>query len=318
MTVEVTGFKTFTQTGISVVVGENERVDGQLSVGTADETVSISAEAITVDTESSTNGTTIDTQRIEEMPLNGRNVLALTQLVPGVGYTYFPIIEVGARGGPNFTVSGSPMNENNVELDGTTMVEQLINVSINLPNPDSLQEFRVLTDSYDAEYGRASGSVLLAVTKSGTNQFHGSLSEYIRNTKLTARNYFAPTTPFLVQNQYSGSVGGPVILPHYNGRDHSFFFFSYQGFRISQDIINAYFPPTQGETQGIIPLVTDPTTGKPIPLIDPATGNPFPNNTIPKNRFDPLSASLLNTYIPLPNAEPRPAVGMRSTLVADP
>src|SRR6202043_1232881 len=111
----------------------------------------------------------------ENMPLNGRNVLALTELLPGVADANIPIIETVGRAGPTFSVSGSPTNQNNIELDGTRMVELFINLGTNLPNPDSIQEFRVLTNSFDAEYGRASGGVLLAVTKAGTNQLHGSL-----------------------------------------------------------------------------------------------------------------------------------------------
>jgi hypothetical protein len=108
------------------------------------------------------------------------------------------------------------------------MTEQFYNLGVNLPSPDALQEFRVLTNTFSAEYGRASGGVCLAVTKSGTDEFHGSLFEYLRNNDLNARNFFAAGTPMLRQNQFGGGMGGPVILPRYNGRDRTFFFFNYQ------------------------------------------------------------------------------------------
>jgi hypothetical protein len=165
-TVEHPGFKTFTQTGITVTVGANARVDAPLQVGTVNETVKVSGNAVGVDAQSSTIGTTVDNQRIQDMPLNGRNVLALTQLLPGVGYANLPIIETVGRAGPPLSVSGSRMNQNNIELDGTSMIEQFLNLGTNLPSPDSIQEFRVLTNTFDAQYGRASGGVLLAITKS--------------------------------------------------------------------------------------------------------------------------------------------------------
>jgi hypothetical protein len=293
VSIQHSGFKTFTQTGITVEVGTNARVDAPLELGAESQTVKVSANALSVDTESSTVGTTVDDQRINELPLKGRNVLALTELQPGVGQTAnLNAVTTNARTGPLITVSGNRENQNNTEMDGTYLQEQWINIGVNLGSPDSTEEFRVLTNTYDAQYGRASGGVLLSVTKSGTNKFHGNLFEYMRNDAFDARSYFATgAKPELRQNQFGGSIGGPVMLPGYNGTNRTFFFFNYQGSRIRQSGLVASFVPSADERQGIF------TT----PITDPQTGLPFPNNTIPSDRFDPMTVSILNKYIPLPN-----------------
>ena len=217
ITVEMAGFKVFAQTGITLQVGQNARVDVPLAVGAVTESVNVSASALSVDTQSTTIGSTVDNRRIVSIPLNGRNVLALAQLLPGVGTGNLPTAYTFSRSGPTISISGSRTNQNNIMLDGTTLIGAMGNVGQNLPSPDTLQEFRVLTNTFSAEYGRAAGGVFLAVTKSGTNEVHGSLWEFLRNDALNARNFFAAGKPFLRQNQFGGSVGGPVVLPGYNG-----------------------------------------------------------------------------------------------------
>lgn len=289
------GFSELTRTGITLQVGQNARVDAQLSVGSVSQSVNVSAEAQTVDTESSTVGQVIENQRIEAIPLNGRNVLDLMQLLPGVGNKgSLPVTITFSRGGPTFTVSGGRGNANSVDLDGSQLVGAMGNVAQNLPSPDSLQEFQMLTNTYDAQYGRASGGVIFAVTKSGTNRPHGGLWEFLRNDALNARNYFNPAStgpkPFLRQNQFGGSFGGPVWLPHYDGRNRTFFFVSYQGLRISQQTDDVSTPPTADQLAGIF-------TGQ-APIIDPLTGVQFPNNVIPPERLDPLAINMAKMYLP--------------------
>jgi hypothetical protein len=310
VTVAATGFKTFTNSGIEIVVGENARVDASLEIGSATQSVKVSSNPIEVDTQSSAVGATIDSRRVEAMPLNGRNLLLLTQLLPGVGTANFDTQTISARSGPTVTVSGSRNSQNNILLDGTSMTEQMYNLGIDLPSPDALEEFRVLTNTYSAEYGRATGGVFLAVTKSGTNQFHGSLFDYFRNDALDARNYFSSTNPELRQNQFGGSVGGPVLwpLPRYNGRNRTFFFFSFQGTEIRQQTLNPYYPPTQLEKQGNF-------SASPTPIIDPRTGTPFPDNIIPQSRFDPMAANVLSTYV---TALPNGPAGVYTQLVPEP
>ena len=309
VTVNASGFKEFTQTGITLQVAQNARVDGTLQLGSVTESVNVSGSALRVDTESTTVGGVIDRTRIADIPLNGRNVLSLAQLLPGVGQANIPTVVTFSRSGPTFTVSGSRENANNVQLDGTTFVGAMGNVAQNLPSPDSLQEFRILTNTYSAEYGRASGGVLLAVTKSGSNQVHGSLWEFLRNDALNARNYFNPgpsRKPYLRQNQFGGSFGGPVVLPGYNGKDKTFFFVSYQGLRIRQQNNDVSTPPTAAELGGDFSAIS-------TPIIDPDTGMPFPGNMIPSDRLDPLALTMSQKYLPV-----NPGTGTLQQLVSNP
>jgi len=295
ITVQVAGFKEFSQTGITLQVGQNARVDAALQLGTVTESVSVSAAALSVDTTSTIVGAAIDNKQLEDIPLNGRNALGLAQLLPGVGTASLPEIILFSRGGPTFTVSGSRTSQNNVMLDGTTLIGAMGNVAQNLPDPDALQEFRIFTNTFSAEYGRASGGVLLAVTKSGTNSLHGSLWEFLRNDSLNARNYFnGPSTgprPFLRQNQFGGSIGGPVVLPGYNGKGKTFFFVNYQGLRISQQSDNTSILPTAAELNGDF-------SGQ-APIIDPLTGLQFPGNIIPTARLDPLALGESKAFLPV-------------------
>ena len=153
-------------------------------------------------------GATVDNDRVQNLPLNGRNVLQLATLLPGVGRSVLRTTIPTGRGGNTFSVSGSRINENNVLLDGASFTGGMWNRSQNLPSPDSLGEFRVITNTYSAEHGRASGGVFTAVTKSGTNEVHGGVWEFLRNDKLNARTFFAPSKPILRQNQFGAKLGG--------------------------------------------------------------------------------------------------------------
>ncbi len=305
ITVTAPGFKSYSQSNITLQVGENARVDVPLTLGAVSESVDISAAALAVDTQSTTIGATIDNRRLANIPLNGRNVLSLAQLLPGVGTGNIPTTVTFSRSGPTLSVSGSRTNQNNIMLDGTTMIGAMGNVAQNLPSPDALQEFRLLTNTFSAEYGRAAGGVFLAVTKSGTNEVHGSLWEFLRNDALNARNFFAAGKPFLRQNQFGGSVGGPVVLPGYNGKNRTFLFGSYQGLRIRQQSLITTFPPSASELAGDF-------SGSTAIVRDPVTGQPFPGNRIPTSRFDPLAVNIAKLYLPPINQADGRSVTLRS------
>ncbi len=294
VTVEAPGFKVFSQSGVVVEVGLNARVNAMLQLGSVNESVEVQGAAFSVDTQSATVGATVDNRRLTTIPLNGRNVLTLAQLLPGVGTGNIQTAVPNARTGPTINVSGGRDTDNNMMLDGTSLVELMYNRGVNLPNPDALQEFRVLTNTYSAEYGRTAGGVFLAVTKSGTNALHGSLFEFLRNDALNARNFFAASNPKLRQNQFGGSVGGPVMLPGYDGRNRTFIFGSYQGIRIRQESIFTSFPATAAERAGDFSAATRA-------IIDPSTRQAFPGNRIPASQIDPVARAAADLYMPLPN-----------------
>ncbi len=286
---EAKGFKQFGQPGVVISSNDNVRVDAQLSLGSVSETVTVSAEAPLVDSRSSQVGALIDTRRITELPTNGRNVIALAAILPGVSNISAPQTFTGDRGGPTINISGSRSNQNLFLLDGAQFSAAFRNTGLNYPPPDALQEVKVLTNNFNAEYGRNAGSIFNAVTKSGSNDVHGSAWEFFRNHNLSARNFFALTRPRLVQNQFGGAIGGPIR------KDKLFLFGSYESLRVrTSSLAAAAFPLTATERGGAF-------AGAPVK--DPLTGQPFPGNLIPANRIDPVAAKVLSnlTSMPLPN-----------------
>ena len=299
VSVSAQGFRGFVQSGITLQVAQNARVDITLELGEVVETVEVNAEAISVDTQGTTVGATMDNARVQNLPLNGRNVLQLATLLPGVGRAVLPLQNFSGRGGAMFSVSGSRENENEVLLDGASFTGGMWNRSQNLPSPDTMQEFRVLTNTYSAEYGRSSGGIFLAITKSGTNEFHGSAWEFFRNDKLNARNFFATGKPILRQNQFGAKLGGPII------RNKTFFFGSYQGLRIRKQSVLTSFPLTAAERQGDF-------SSSSKAVLDPETGMPFEGNQILSSRFDPLAVNYMNEYLLLPNQPDGRLIELRS------
>lgn len=287
--VTLEGFKSFSQDGIRLEVGQNARVDAHLELGTISEQISVTSNVLQVDTQSSTVGVVIDKERLENLPMIGRGVLSMALLVPGIATATLPATVTNQRNGPTITVGGTRGNQNNVTLDGAQLAASLFNTAQNLPSPDSLEEFQVLTNTYSAEYGRASGATMMAITKSGTNNVRGRLWEYFRNDALNAKNFFAPSKPYLRQNQFGGSIGGPIV------RNRTFFFGSYEGIRIREQQTIRFFSPTAAQRGGDFSSTTSP-------IVDPDTGQPFPGNRIPTNRLSPFALNILEDYIPLPNA----------------
>jgi len=290
ITVEASGFKAFHRSGVELNTSDNLRVDARLEVGSVTESVEVTAEAPLVDSRSSTVSALIDERRIVELPIAGRNVVALAALLPGVTDVSAPQTFTGDRSGPDFSVSGGRRNQNLLLFDGAPNNAHFRNTGMNFPPPDALKEVKIQTNTYSAEYGRNSGSVFNVVTKSGTNELHGALWEFHRNHKLNARNFFAPSDkPKLIQNQFGASAGGPLR------RNKAFIFGSYEGLRVRPAaLLTQAFPLTSAERAGDFSGAAA--------VRDPLTRQPFPGNRIPANRLDPVAARILSPEImPLPN-----------------
>jgi hypothetical protein len=285
---EARGFKKSVRTGVLLSLQENVRVDIELTVGAVSEVISVDAEAPLVDTRQASVGALMDSKRMVELPLSGRSPASLLVLIPTVTN-----VDPGARPtsySVSVNVAGGRRSANNFLLDNTRYNSIQYGEGNPLPPPDFLSEFRVTTNAYDAEKGLASTSTIQVVTRSGTNEYHGSLFEFHRNNALTARNFFAPTTPFLVQNQFGATAGGPIR------KNKLFGFFGWQSTRIREaQLNNDAFPPTELERQGNF---NGSTGGLPI---DPETGQPFPNGIVPGNRFDPAAVKYIS-QLPLPNS----------------
>ncbi len=230
---ELTGFKKNVQTGVVVDVNQVVTLNSILQVGATQEVVEVTSEAPQVDTTSTQLGAVINNRSVNELPLNTRDTYQFLQLQPGVqaqlgngnGSLFY-----GSQDTGSVSVNGGRTRANNFSVNGGDANDQFVNLPTVQPSPDSVDEFRVITNTFDAEYGRNSGSVVNVITKSGTNNFHGDLFEYFRNTVLDAQGYFNTTRPQWNQNQYGGTFGGPIK------KDSTFFFLSYEGRRIREGI----------------------------------------------------------------------------------
>ena len=282
--VQSDGFRTVERPGIALSALQSLRVDFVLELGQVTETVTITSQAPQVDTRSTQIGMTVDDRRIKDLPLNGRNPLDLVRLVPGVQRVSTTIRP--SFGQQNMNINGGRHFSVNYLLDGGSMSYFHRGQGLILPPPDAVQEFRVSTTGVTAEHGRGF-SVISAVTRSGTNEFHGSVWHFLRNDALDARNFFSRTVPKLRFNQFGGTLGGPIA------RDKSFFQFTYQGQRIREDRLRTAFPATADERVGNFSGAD--------PIKDADSGEPFPGNIIPPNKIDPVAKFMLDGWVPLPD-----------------
>ena len=283
VTAEKEGFKRSIQQGVVLQLDERARVDFQLQIGSATESVQVTAEVPLTQTDTSSIGSVIDNQKVVEMPLNGRQFYSLALLVPGVAPPAQGSI-LSFRGG--FNVAGSSELYNNFTLNGLENNDQLLSAPAFRPSIDAIQEFKILTGVFPAEYGRNSGSQVIVTTRAGTNALHGSVFEFLRNEVTDAKNFFTPPNsaiPAFKQNQFGGTLGGPIV------RNKTFYFASYEGTRSTQQITALTTVPTpqmvQGDFSGISAAVSDPTTGK-----------AFTGNIIPAQRLDPIGKALASFY----------------------
>jgi hypothetical protein len=295
---EASGFRPSVREGVHLATGERVRIDLTLSVGAFTEATTVTADASLLQTESSSLGEVIGNRSVVQLPLNGRSYLPLVALLPGV---------VLPPGSAFPRLNGGRPRVNEYLYDGISVLQPEPGTVPYFPIIDAIQEFKVVTNSPPAEFGRFNGGVINLSTKAGSNQFHGSAFEFLRNEKLNARNLFAPITtanpdkPAFRRNQFGFVLGGPIE------KERAFFFVDYQGSRQSIGRVRISTVPTALQRQGVftepvagrVPTIYDPTTTR------PATGggttrDPFPANTIPAIQIDPVAAALLGRY-PFPN-----------------
>ncbi|NOT62462.1 MAG: TonB-dependent receptor, partial [Acidobacteria bacterium] len=309
---EKQGFRAVERKNIEVLVGSANRIDLALEVGEITNVVEVAGGAPILQSENASIGTVIENRSIVELPLNGRNYLQLTSLIPGAT-TNGPASAQGVQrmGGQRnsfaLNVSGQRIHFNHYSLDGIENTDLNFNSYMLLPSLDAIREFKVESGLFDAEYGRAIAQVNVS-TKSGGNQFHGTLFEFLRNSALDAKNYFdradRPIPPFK-RNQYGATVGGPVQIPKlYNGKDRLFFMFNWEGLRERKALTQTINVPLAAERLGDFSanpsIIYDPRT-----RVFDAAGNvtaaptAFAGNKIPDNRIHPVSRKLLAFY-PLP------------------
>jgi hypothetical protein len=284
---EVPGFKRFTQTGIDLTVDLRGLLNITLQIGQVSERIEVVGEASRVDVQTATLQELVDSRRVVDLPLNGRNIYDLTKLVPGTGAS-----------GMNFNGARGPEGSNggtstNVRLDGAIHTEMEYQRVLPAPSPDAVQEFSIQTSLPSAKYAFSAG-VIEIVTKSGTNELHGTAYNYLRNDKLDARNFFSANKTKRRRNQFGGSAGGPLVLPRiYNGRNRTFWFTSVEKQYEPLGRITTLFVPTAAQREGDF-------SGFAQTIRDPLTNQPFPSNRIPADRLDAIARNLQEEFVPLP------------------
>jgi len=310
VTAQQQGFKKSVRSGVTLQVNQNAQIDVRLEIGQIAESVQVVGEAPLVDTGGATLGAVIENRRVRDLPLNGRNALSLTLLNAGVISNAGPTNSgFGDRGIQisSLSINGSPNSMNAQMLDGNNNVLSYVGEVGVPPAVDAVEEFKVQSGTMSAEMGFTAGGAINLVTKSGTNQFHGTAYEFLRNDKFDARNTFATRRLPLRYNQFGASLGGPII------KDKTFAFFNWEEYRLRSATPRIASVPLPEWKDGDFSRLST-AAGVQIPIYDPATtrANPngqglirdiFPGNRVPTNRFDPITRKILDFW-PAPNRTP--------------
>lgn len=293
------GFEGYLRNGVVLLANQAATVNIELQLGSTTQTVEVAANAVQVDTTTGTLSQVIEGKSVNDLPLNGRNAAALTTLVAGVVAAPSDGTDKGNTktfpAAVPISANGSRSDQTNYMLNGGNNMDEYTMANGPFPFPDALQEFSVQTSNYNAEYGQSAGAVVNIVTKSGGQQYHGDLFEYLRNGVFNARNYFASTVDPLKRHQFGGTVGGPVKIPFVTSGKRTFFFFGYQRTNLkNQGGGSSAFVPTQANLRGDFSALLNASDsnnpqGKVIRVLDPTTGLPFPGNIIPQSRLDPAA-----------------------------
>jgi Carboxypeptidase regulatory-like domain len=311
---DLAGFKKSVQRGVNLDLNQVITVNTILQIGETKETVEVTSEAPLVDTTSTQLGAVMDQRQVAGLPLNARDTYQLLQLQPGVQGVGGSDLFYGSNQSGAVSVNGGRGRSNNFNVNGGDGNDLFVNSPAIQPTPDSIAEFRVLSNTFDAEYGRNSGAVINVVTKSGTNNWHGSVYEFLRNQSLNAKGYLDLRRADDKQNQFGGTFGGPIK------KDRTFFFASYEGRRVVHGISSdPVIVPTAAERAGDFSATPfDPTavvgTDTFAAILNARCGvgatagatynSLFPTNVIPTNCFDPAAAAILKNFVPCPNADP--------------
>lgn len=300
VTVTKIGFNTFAEDNIPLAINQAYSLPVTLQVGAVSQAVEVQGNAAQVETSNTQMNTVIEAQKIVNLPLNGRNWVQLQQLAPGV-------VSTSDRFTNNYATNGSQAQQNSFLINGADSIDLPLNTPLIIPSPDAIGEFNLIDSTIDPQYGRNSGGILNAVIKSGTNSFHGDAFEFYRDTFLNSRNLYQVPKPVFHQNQFGGTVGGPIW------KDHTFFFLSYQGTRnrrpqVGEPGTSTVF--TSAQRGGLFPGIVMSTASSPFPLVGengatyPAGtlySTIFPTGQIPIGDFNPISAKLLANYVPNAN-----------------
>jgi hypothetical protein len=325
--IKTEGFRPISRTGIQLEVAQTAVLDFTLELGTASATITVSDAAPLLDAGTGAVGGVVTPEKVEDLPMLGRNSNALVTLVPGVRATrqttVNPVLESHYQ---FFSINGSRPNQSQFMLDGGNNTNLTFNGPEYSPQVEEVQEFRIQTSNFSAEFANSGGGVINVVSKNGTNQVHGSLFEYFRNDVLAANDFFSNRSgkarPMLRYNQFGGTLGGPII------KNRTFFFFAYEGLREEVPTVVTTSVPSSAQESGDFSH-TLASNGQMVTIYDPLTtvaspNNPgqyvrsaFPGNSIPQNRIDPVAAKI-QTYFPTPTSAGDPNTGLNNFFFTGP
>jgi len=325
---ELDGFKKQVQPNVLLQLNQVLTVNMTMQIGERKDVVEVTTEAPLVDTTSTQLGAVINDRSIAQLPLNARNTYQFLSLQPGVQSTVGADLYYGGSDAGSVSVNGGRGRANNFMVNGGDANDLFVNLPTINPSPDAVEEFRILTNAFDAEFGRNSGSVINVITKSGGNDFHGNAYDFLRNKALNSKGYFDPSKAKYIRNQFGGTIGGPIR------KNQTFFFASFEGSRRIEGQSGGDLPvPTDAERAGDFSLATNPdgelfagaigdqfvadvlnnrggsacasaiaATGGAIPAAGVSWNSVFPTNVIPTACQDPVAADLMNLYVPHANA----------------
>ncbi len=292
--IELAGFQTVSSR-VELATGDRARLDARMQVGTVQETVVVTGDAPLLETDTSTVGALINEKTVQDAPIPGRNIIRMVQMIPGASEGALSSLANGTRPDERRQTSSVSINGvndvlNNQLVDGMDNNERTIGTVGIKPSIDAIAEVKVQTNVYTAETGRTLGGIINIITKSGSNQFHGTAFEFARNDRFDSRLFFATTKPIMRQQQFGGSLGGPIKT------NKTFFFADYEGYRQTQGVPVVITVPTlkmrNGDFSQLSQIIYDPTR-------TPRT--PFPGNIIPADRINPIAKTYVQMY-PLPTA----------------
>lgn len=325
--VRANGFRPVSRTGVELRVAQTAQLDFTLELGTSSESITVTEQIPLLDAGSNAIGAVVDPQQVEALPMLGRNSNALVTLVPGVRATRQTTLNAVLESHYQFfSINGSRPNQSQFMLDGGNNTNLTFNGPEYSPQVEEVQQFKIQTSNFSAEYANSGGGVINVVSKSGTNEFHGSAFNYFRNDVLSANDFFSNSSgrarPVLRYNQFGGTVGGPVI------KNRTFFFFSYEGLRQKSPTVVTTSVPTELQKAGDFSRTLS-SNGQLVTIYDPATTrvdpnnptqylrSPFPGNRIPQDRIDPVSAKI-QTYYPAPTSAGNVNTGLNNFFFSGP
>jgi hypothetical protein len=303
ISVSAPGFETYNQVGIVLQADQTVTANVTLELGGTTQTVTVSADQGQVDTSTATLSNVIGEQSVGDLPLNGRNAALLTEETPGVVLGPVDNADQGAQktfpAANTVSVNGTRSSDTNYMFDGGNNIDEFYGVNEPFPFPDALQEFSIEANNYNAEYGQNAGGVVNIISKSGGDSFHGDLFEYVRNGLFNASNFFSSTVDPLKRNQFGGTLGGPVEIPHVAKSKHTFFFVGYQRTieHDKQGGVGSFLPTVanmNGDFSALLSATNpDNPVGKAIQLVNPFTNQPYQGDMINPATFNPAAVAIM-------------------------